>query len=103
MKTDEKRKTARYDTQIKIYFDIEYDVDTKVNFELTDDEKETHQRYSGRGRNVSTEGIGFVSDVHLAKNQKLDLEVIVPSSQEPIKMTGVVRWSMQSKKQNHPF
>jgi len=36
---ENKRKYPRYETKIKIYFDIDYDVQTKVEYQVVDNEE----------------------------------------------------------------
>lgn len=90
----EQRQHKRFDTDVKIYFDFAYDVETKVKFQVV---KNSHpspatQRYPGVSRNISIEGLCFVSSKQLSMGDKLNVEVFLPGSKDPIHMQGEVRW-----------
>ena len=55
----ERRKYLRYDTEMKVYFRVKYDIETRVKFKVLKGEP-TH-KYSGLCKNVSVEGLCFVS------------------------------------------
>ncbi len=96
--SQEKRKYPRYDTKVKIYFHVNYDIETKVEYQVVDQEKQKilPQKYSALSRNVSAEGLCFTSDQQLQPGTLLYLEVYVPKAQEPVYMNGEVRWSTLS-------
>ena len=89
-----KRKYKRYNTEAKIYFDFAYDLETKVKFELVDDKKssKSKKKYLAVSRNISAEGLCFVSHKDVNLEDQLYLEVFLPSAVEPIHMTGKVKW-----------
>jgi len=87
-----KRKYKRYNTEAKIYFDFAYDLETKVEFELIEDEKKARKRYLAVSRNISAEGLCFVSHKDLKEEDKLYMELYLPSVIEPIHMRGKVKW-----------
>lgn len=91
----ERRKYERYDTELKVYFDFAYDLETKVKFQLLDKKKEKtlSKKYSALSRNVSAEGLCFIARRKLKKGDYLNLEIYLPSATEPVRMTGEVRWS----------
>ncbi len=100
MDTPEKdrRKSNRFDTEVKIYFDIPYDIETKVEYRIEgqgeqNKQEDSSKKYLAISRNVSTEGICFISKHKLEVDTALSLEVFVPSSKEPVHMKGSVRWS----------
>lgn len=91
----ERRKYERYNTEVKIYFRVNYDLKTKVKFQVADKFKERllAKKYPGLSRNVSAEGLGFSSDKKLKKGDYLYLEVYLPKQKEPVFMQGEARWS----------
>lgn len=94
----ERRKYQRYDTEVKIFFHVNYDIKTKVKFRLIDKQKHVllPKRYLGLSRNVSAEGIRFSSIKQLQKRDIIFIEVYLPKLKKPICMTGEVRWSEQT-------
>ena len=91
----EKRKYYRHDTEMKIYFQVSYDIRTKVTFQVLDATKQKgiSTKYSGLSKNISVEGISFVSKRKLEKGDILLLEVYAPNVEIPVLMDGEVRWS----------
>jgi len=100
---ENKRGNLRYETQAKVYFQFAYDVETKVKFQLFDlkHKKSESKKYSGSGKNISVEGLGFTSPKQLHQGDTLDLEVYLPEDNHPIHMQGEVRWS--EKKSSRRF
>ena len=93
MTKKENRKYSRYDTEVKIYFHVAYDIKTKVRFRLID--KAHHPaspQYAAISKNVSAEGICFTSQKKLQKGDLLFLEVFIPDGRDAIPMHGEVRW-----------
>lgn len=91
----EKRKYPRYDTEAKIYFRVNYDLKTKVKFQVFQDGEKKHlsRKYAALSRDISAEGLGFCSNRALKKSDLLYLEVYLPRRKTPLHMTGEVRWS----------
>lgn len=91
----ERRQYARYDTDAKIYFCVKYDIKTKVEFQVLNkqDRKAMSEKYTAISKNVSVEGLCFVSHKELETGDLLLLEVYLPSEKSPILMEGEVRWS----------
>ena len=87
----ERRKYLRYGTEMKVYFRVKYDIETRVKFKVLQGES-TH-KYSGLCKNVSVEGLCFVSKKKLNVGDLLLLEVYEPIIKGPIVMEGQVRWS----------
>ena len=76
-KMPEKRRFRRYNTEVKIYFDFAYDLETKVKFELIDEkERVMKNKYSAVSQNISAEGICFVSHKNVRKDDQLFLECL---------------------------
>ena len=91
----ERRKYPRYDTELKVYFQVKYDIKTRVEFEVVESvhpEGVAH-KYSGLCNNVSVEGLCFVSKKRLEKGDILLIEVYEPAVKKPVRMEGQVRWS----------
>ena len=91
----ERRKYERYDTQAKIYFRLHYDLKTKVEFQLIKKKGDDllSRRYPGISKDVSAEGLRFISHKRLKKGNDIYLEVYLPKRKEPVYMLGEVRWS----------
>ncbi len=93
-KGKERRKHKRYNTDVEIYFDFIYDLETKVKFEVIDKEGEavSSKKYSAYSRNVSVGGLCFSSTKKVAQGDLLHLEVYVPGAEKPVHMKGKVEW-----------
>ena len=91
----ERRKYERYDSELKVYFHVTYDVKTKVAFQIVDTQSDgaLSKKYIAISKNVSAEGIRFASDRKLEPGDRLNLEVYVPRAKKPVFMEGVVVWS----------
>ncbi len=100
-KVEERRKYPRYDTEIKIYFRVNYSLKTKVEFQLisAQDKKMLSKKYWGLSKDVSVEGLRFCSAKKLRKGNRIYLEMYLPKSRQPVWMIGQVRWS---KKLDNP-
>ncbi len=93
-KTNDKRKYDRYETDVKIDFYVSFDVQTKIDFRVKDPQKgiPSPEKYSAISKNVSVEGLSFISTKELSKDDVLWLDVFIPTARQPIRMEGVVRW-----------
>ncbi len=91
----EKRKYERYDTELRIYFDRGFEVETKVKYQLLDKQREKpiSRKHAALSKNVSAEGLGFIASQQLQKGDFLHLEIYLPTANQPVKMEGEVRWS----------
>lgn len=91
----EKRKFERYDTEVKIYFYVSFDIKTIVKFIVVgkDKKKTPDKKYLAFSKNVSAEGLCFTSDKKLKKGNILSIEIYLPKQENPILMEGEVRWS----------
>lgn len=94
---EERRKYFRYHTELKIDYQVNYDIRTKVKFQVLNiiKHKLGKKKYSGPSKNISVEGLCFVSNKELKKGNILFLEVYEPNTQAPIIMEGEVRWSQE--------
>ena len=92
---EERRKYERFDTEVKIYFHVDYDIETTVKFQVVDKKKAkaSSPKYSALSKNVSAEGLCFTSEKELREYDILLLEVYLPDEKNPILMEGEVRWS----------
>ncbi len=89
----DRRKYERYDTKVEIYFRVAYDVTTKVKFRIKDDRgRFSARKYPAVSRNVSAEGLSFISSKELSKKDRLYVEIYLPESEGPLVMEGEVRW-----------
>jgi len=91
---NDKRKFKRYNTEAKVYFDFAYDLETKVKFELLKEGKEPKlkKKHLAVSRNISAEGLCFVSHTSVKEGDLLYMEVYLPNAAEPIRMRGKVKW-----------
>jgi hypothetical protein len=92
---NERRKYPRYDTDLEVYYQVKYDIRTRVEYQVLEGAgaHEVPKRYPGVCRNVSVEGLCFVSKHKLERGDILYLEVYGHNAQEPVKMEGRVCWS----------
>lgn len=90
----ERRQYDRFETDLKINFAVNFDIQTKVEFQLKNAEPKTDspQKYSAISHNISVEGLAFRTGHKLISGDILDMEVFVPSSPRPVRMEGKVRW-----------
>ena len=102
-----KRRHARFQDRQEIKCSFVYDVDTQVDVEVKNKLSfmGVHERFIGYTRNLSAEGICFVSEKRLEPGQILMLEVHLPDSPEIVKMEGEVKWSKDStlERVNNPL
>lgn len=92
-KGKERREYNRHSTEVKIYFDFAYDLETKVKFEFIDKRgKILPKRYAALSRNISVEGLCFLSHKKVERGDLLHMEVYLPSAKDPIHMKGEVKW-----------
>lgn len=96
-KNNEQRRYERYETQVKVYYFVTYDVETKVLFQVLDKgRRKTAPQYTAISKNVSAEGMCFSSGKQLHKGDRLFLEVLLPGSKTFIPMEGEVRWCQKT-------
>ncbi len=88
----ERRKHSRFDTELKIYFKVSYDLNTRVEYQVVD-EKMDESKHCALSKNVSAEGLRFTSSEKLVKGDILYLEVFLPGEGSAINMEGLVMWS----------
>lgn len=91
----EKRKYERYDTELKLYFDRGFEVETRVEYQLRDkkNDKPLSRKYPALSKNVSAEGLSFLASQQLKQGDYLHLEVYLPTATKSVRMEGEVRWS----------
>lgn len=107
-KSNERRRHQRYDSEVEVYFRVNYDLKTKVAFWILNQWKNLSfdVKYTAISKNVSAEGICFYSQHKLNKNDQLFLEVYIPKKEKPIPMIGEVRWCQpfsKEDKEEHRF
>lgn len=98
----ERRKHDRFATEIDICYRVNYDIKTKVEFTLLKDKDSAIKKFFGISKNISADGLSFETHKQLNEQDHLYLEVYVPKSAEPVKMTGEVRWSTCSNNGEEP-
>jgi len=93
-KDENKRKFKRYNTEIEVYFDFAYDLETRIKFEFIDKKKDesVSKLYQAISRNISAEGLSLVSYKIVKPGDNLHMELYLPSTKNPIHMEGEVKW-----------
>ncbi len=100
---DERRQHGRYDTDLKIAFSVNFDLETKIKFKVKSDKKESEHTHTAFGHNISVEGLGFSSEVNLKKGDQLVMDVFLPAGTIPICMEGRVMWcSLADSSSSYP-
>lgn len=89
---EERRRHDRYDTDLKIAFSVNFELETKIKFHLKDDIKKADHIYTATGHNINVEGLGFFSNKELKKGDQLEMDVFLPAAKTPIGMEGHVMW-----------
>lgn len=89
---DKRRAYERYDTDLKIDFSVKFDLETKIRFQVKNQEQKSPHTHTAFGHDVNVEGIGFSSEVKLKKGDELMLDVFLPTFKDPIPMEGRVMW-----------
>ena len=95
----EKRKFQRFETEKKVFFQIAFDVKTRVDFQIMDKEtgKLLSRRYSALSKDVSADGLSFCCGHKLNAGDLLSAEVEgVQGQKKIIRMEGAVKWSLAS-------
>ena len=90
----EKRKGTRYDTELKVFIRKKYDIKTRVIFKIISSINKgiIKHKYSGFSRNISVEGLCFVSHHKLSVGDLLMLGVYPPNKNIPVLMEAEVCW-----------
>lgn len=96
----DRRQHERYDTDLKIAFSVNFELETKIKFRIKKGSKSRAQTYTAVGHNVNVEGLGFSSDVKLNKGEFLAMDVFLPNIKIPIRMDGRVIWCTEEKSKN---
>ncbi|MFH1678915.1 MAG: PilZ domain-containing protein [Candidatus Omnitrophota bacterium] len=93
----ERRRFQRHDTEMKVSFQVSYDIKTRVKFQVLDKSKQklASKKYSGLSKNINVEGLCFTSKKKLEKGNKLLLEVYAPNIVVPVRMQGKVLWDIE--------
>ncbi len=86
-----RRRHLRYAIERQVCFDFAYDMETSVMFQVAREQR-AKRKYRGVSRNVSAEGLCFVSNKKLDRGDRLDLEVYLPGQEQAIVMSGEVQW-----------
>lgn len=91
---EERRKYSRYDTGMKVFFQVKYDLKTKVKFQVVSPDKKIRlgPSYEGVSKNISVEGLGFISKKKLQAGDTLMIDIYAPHVNIPVQMQGQVRW-----------
>jgi len=78
----------------KIMYDFAYDMETKMKFHVSGERNQefSRQKFLALSKNVSTEGLCFVSEKKLEKGVYLNLEIYLPGEKDRIRMEGEVKW-----------
>jgi len=98
---NEQRRSDRFETDVKVYFHYPYDINTKVDYQLTDQKREKFlsPKYEGISKNVSAEGLCFHSSQELRDGDNLLIEVHLPGDASAIAFEATVRWCQSTEKE----
>ena len=101
----EKRKFERFKTGAKVFFQVVFDMKTRIDFQVMDKEtgKFLSRRYSALSKNVSVEGLSFCCGHKLNVGDLLLLEVEVQGYKNLIRMEGQVKWSLANSDDPNKF
>jgi len=92
-KDPQNRKHPRFETDIKVHFQLPYDFRTEVDFSVDVESKHGQpNKYVGFTKNISVQGLCFQSNKRLNPGDALWLELHLPSTSEIIYMQGETRW-----------
>jgi hypothetical protein len=89
------RRYSRFDTELKVHFQVKYDFKTKVRFQVVQSPHDGigAHKYAGICKDISVEGLSFTSHKQTYQGDIVSLEVYPPNAKKPVKMEGEVRWS----------
>lgn len=95
----ERRRHTRYDSEVKVVFYTSFNFEAKLDFRFKKpDEKDfSHAKYYGTTKNISAEGLCFMTNMELCKRDSLWMELFLPSQDKPVLIQGRVRWSRVQK------
>lgn len=77
---------------------IRFFADTKISFKTQEKKQASEKEILGALKNLSIEGICFMSDSKLEPGTIIKVEAVLPSRTNPLRLEGEVRWA-QSKKE----
>lgn len=99
MKTNDQRVYHRHNLKDKALVNFIYDFHAKVDVRSAETSITPKiLKCHGVCKNISTEGLCFVSEKRLKRGEKLDLEFYISDSNSPIHMQGNVRWSRKASR-----
>jgi len=78
---------------------IRFDIDAEVNFQVLDKNRVTLETASALAKNLSIEGVCFISHKKLEPGRIIKLEIILPYQSRPLHLEGKIRWSHPIKNQ----
>lgn len=85
----EKRKYVRFDLEVKIKFQILQQGKDKGQV--------PSESVSAITKNLSVEGIRFISDVRVELGSIIRMEILLPTQTQPLHLEGQVKWSQSLK------
>ncbi|MFA5088750.1 MAG: PilZ domain-containing protein [Candidatus Omnitrophota bacterium] len=90
----EKRRYKRYGAKEKVFFHILYEFKTRIIYQIIDrgQEKILSKKYSAVSKDISAEGLCFVSSQKLGVGDRVRMEVYIAGEGDPVVMDGEVRW-----------
>ncbi len=94
-RNQENRRYKRHSTQGQLVYNFTYDVKTEMEFQIEDKNfsSESARKFSALSKNLSAEGMCFISDKKLRKGTPLHVSLHLPESNETVDMEGEVKWS----------
>jgi hypothetical protein len=98
----EQRKFQRFDSERDVLFDFVYDFESPVTIEKVSDGDSCQGvfRYNAVTKNVSLEGLCFLSEQEVQLGDLLNMEVFIPGDHQPVRLLGEVRWTSPREQAN---
>lgn len=94
MTKDNQRSHHRHPAKHRAPVNFIYDIDAKVDVHPAGEPAPSKlSKCHGVCKNISAEGLCFMSGQKLAKGKKLSLEFYVSDGKPPLRLKGSVRWS----------
>jgi hypothetical protein len=98
---DDKRSYTRLCKTEDVSTEFAYDVRTRMTFRFKKGSYDDANLYTGAIKNISAEGLCFVSNQPVNPGEKLEILVSLPGAERAIKMDAEARWTAISKEENN--
>jgi hypothetical protein len=90
----ERRRYPRYDTELKVFFHKKYDLKTRIVYKVISSLNKSieEHKHSGFSKNISAEGVCFISHHRLTVGDLLTMGIYPPAKDVPVPMEAQVCW-----------